>query len=118
MPSSRPTILDVAARAGVSKGLVSFVLNDRPGVAQETRERVLVAARELGWMPSVRARSLSVKRSFALGLVIDRDPEIVRGDPFFPAFIAGVEAELAPRSEEHTSELQSLAYLVCRLLLE
>src|SRR3989441_9760101 len=32
--------------------------------------------------------------------------------------IAGISRVLAPRSEEHTSELQSLAYLVCRLLLE
>jgi DNA-binding LacI/PurR family transcriptional regulator len=97
--TSRPTITDVAARAGVSKGLVSFVLNDRPGASPETRERVMQAAQELGWKPSVRARSLSVARSFALGLVIDRDPDIVRGDPFFPAFIAGVEMELAPAGQ-------------------
>ena len=55
----RPTIADVARRAGVSKGLVSFALNDRPGVAPETRERILEAARELGWRPSLRARSLA-----------------------------------------------------------
>ena len=40
----RPTISDVAAHAGVSKGLVSFALNDRPGVSAETRERILAAA--------------------------------------------------------------------------
>lgn len=96
MAGSRPTISDVASRAGVSKGLVSFALNDRPGVSPETRERILDAAKELGWLPSIRARSLSVAKSFALGLVIARDPAIIRGDPFFPAFIAGVEAELAP----------------------
>ncbi len=91
----RPTISDVAAKAGVSKGLVSFALNDRPGVAPETRERILSAARELGFSPSLRARSLSSARAYALGLVIARDPDILRGDPFFPAFIAGVESELA-----------------------
>lgn len=44
----KPTISDVARRAGVSKGLVSFVFNDRPGVATATRERILAAAEELG----------------------------------------------------------------------
>ena len=51
----RPTILDVARRAGVSKGAVSFALNGRPGLAPATRDRILVAARELDWQPSSRA---------------------------------------------------------------
>ncbi|HWM17138.1 MAG TPA: LacI family DNA-binding transcriptional regulator [Microbacterium sp.] len=91
----RPTIADVALRAGVSKGLVSFALNDRPGVNVATREKILRTAAELGWSPDMRARSLSTNRSFALGLVLQRDIEIVAGDPFFPAFIAGVERELS-----------------------
>jgi len=96
MVKQRPTIADVAREAGVSKGLVSFALNDRPGVAPSTRDRILKVADEIGWIPSVRARSLSTDRSFALGLVIARDPQILSGDPFFPAFIAGVESALAP----------------------
>ena len=91
----RPTISDVAAHAGVSKGLVSFALNDRPGVSADTRGRILAAAEELGWRPSVRARSLSVDRSFALGLVIGRSTEVIAADPFFHAFIAGVESEFS-----------------------
>ncbi len=91
----RPTIADVAERAGVSKGLVSFALNDRPGVNVATRERILTIAAEMGWSPDLRARSLSTNRSFALGLVLQRDTAIVAGDPFFPAFIAGVERELS-----------------------
>src|SRR3546814_9396714 len=98
----RATIADVARRAGVSKGLVSFALNDRPGVAPDTRRRILEAAEALGWSPSVRARALSVGRAFACGLVIGRSPDVIAADPFFPSFIAGLE-----RSEEHTSELQS-----------
>ena len=95
----RPTIADVAQRAGVSKGLVSFALNDRPGVNVATRERILAVAAEMGWSPDLRARSLSTNRSFALGLVLRRDIEIVAGDPFFPAFIAGVERELSPAGQ-------------------
>jgi len=92
----RVTITDVARRAGVSKGLVSFALNDRAGVSPETRARILQAARDLGWTPSLRARSLSTHRSFALGLVIVRNPDVIGADPFFPSFIAGVDSVLAP----------------------
>lgn len=93
----RPTISDVASRAGVSKGLVSFVFNDRPGVAAPTRERIIDAARDLGWRPHPGARSLTVHRSFALGLVVRRDLEVLAADPFFPAFMAGAESVLAAR---------------------
>ncbi|QYF74684.1 LacI family DNA-binding transcriptional regulator [Cryobacterium sp. PAMC25264] len=94
--AAKVTIADVARQAGVSKGLVSFALNDRPGVSAETRARILSVAGRLGWTPSLRARSLSSQRSFALGLVIARDPEVLGSDPFFTSFIAGVETILAP----------------------
>lgn len=91
----RPTIADVARRAGVSKGLVSFALNGRAGVAAETRERILAVAADMGFSPSLRARSLSVGRAFACGLVIGRSPDVIAADPFFPSFIAGVEDEFS-----------------------
>ncbi len=97
VPTRRPTIADVASRAGVSKGLVSFVFNDRPGVAAPTRVRIMDAARDLGWRPHVGARSLAAHRSFALGLVVRRDLEVLAADPFFPAFMAGAESVLAAR---------------------
>ena len=85
----RVTIVDVARLAGVSKGAVSLALNDRPGVSDPTRNRIRAAAAQLGWQPSQRARSLSVSRAFALGLVIARPPDLLGADPFFPPFIAG-----------------------------
>ncbi|GAB2600131.1 LacI family transcriptional regulator [Paractinoplanes abujensis] len=97
--SERPTIVDVARAAGVSKGTVSFALNGRPGVAEETRQRILDAARDLGWTPSHQARALSVSRAFAVGLVLAREPELLGADPFFPAFIAGVERTLSDRGQ-------------------
>ncbi|SNY49893.1 LacI family DNA-binding transcriptional regulator [Paractinoplanes atraurantiacus] len=96
---TRPTIRDVAAAAGVSKGTVSFVLNGRPGVAEDTKRRILDAARELGWTPSHQARALSTSRAFAVGLVLAREPELLGADPFFPAFIAGVERTLSDRGQ-------------------
>ncbi|MEW2386452.1 LacI family DNA-binding transcriptional regulator [Micromonospora sp. NPDC047707] len=95
----RPTITDVARAAGVSKGAVSFALNGRPGVAEETRQRILAAATVLGWTPSHRARALSTSRAFAVGLVLARPPELLGADPFFPAFIAGVERVLVERNQ-------------------
>jgi DNA-binding LacI/PurR family transcriptional regulator len=95
MDERRPTIADVARRAGVSKGLVSFALNDKPGVAAETRERILDVARTMGWTPNLRARSLSVGRAFACGLVIGRTPDVIAADPFFPSLIAGLEDEFS-----------------------
>jgi len=97
--AQRFTIADVARLAGVSKGTVSFALNGRGGVAAETRERILAAARELGWQPNHRARSLSVSRAFAVGLVVARPAELLGADPFFPAFIAGVETVLSPAGQ-------------------
>ncbi|MFC3687606.1 LacI family DNA-binding transcriptional regulator [Aquipuribacter hungaricus] len=107
MAAPRVTITDVARHAGVSKTLVSFALNDRPGVSPESRRRILAAAAELGWRPSHRARSLSVSRAFALGLVVARPAELLGADPFFLAFIAGVETVLS----EHD---QALVLLVVR----
>ena len=97
MATSRPTIIDVARVAGVSKGAVSFALNGKPGVAPDTRERILAVARDLGWTPSVRGRALSVSRALAVGLVIARPPETLGADPFFSAFIAGIETVLSVR---------------------
>lgn len=87
----RPTIADVARHAGVSKGLVSYALNDRPGVSSDSRKRILEAASDLGWTPNLRARSLSTGRSFACGVVIGRSTDVIAADPFFHALIAGLE---------------------------
>jgi DNA-binding LacI/PurR family transcriptional regulator len=64
-----PRIRDVAARAGVGVGTVSRVLNDSPGVAQATRERVRAVMDELGYQPSTTARNLSLGRTQTLGVI-------------------------------------------------
>jgi LacI family transcriptional regulator len=63
------TIRDVAAAAGVSHQTVSRVLNNRPDVAQETRQHVLRIIQELDYQPSAIARSLTQQRSHTLGVV-------------------------------------------------
>ncbi|MBQ0867117.1 LacI family DNA-binding transcriptional regulator [Streptomyces smyrnaeus] len=60
---------DVAAKAGVSRALVSIVFRNQPGAGQETRERVLRVADELGYRPDSAARLLARGRSRALGVM-------------------------------------------------
>jgi LacI family repressor for deo operon, udp, cdd, tsx, nupC, and nupG len=91
----RPTIADVAARAGVSSAAVSFAMNGRPGVAEATRRRILDVAQELGWRPSAHARALTEARARAIGLLLARPTEQLEVDPFFVRFLAGVERTLA-----------------------
>src|SRR5215213_6105826 len=94
-PRRRPTIADVARRAGVSAAAVSFAVNDRPGVSPETRQRILEAARELGWRPSASARALTEARTRAIGLVLVRDSAQLELDAFFVRFLSGVQRALA-----------------------
>ena len=97
MRASRPTIADVAERAGVSTAAVSFAVNGRPGVGEGTRTRILRAAEELGWRPSGSARALTHAHTGAVGLVIARDADDLEVDDFFVRFLAGVERTLSAR---------------------
>ena len=105
--SSRPTIDDVAQRVGVSRAAVSFAVNGRPGVGEETRARILRAAEELDWRPSGPARALTHARAGAIGLVLMRESEHLELDDFFVRFLAGVERTLAAR--DYALLLQVLA---------
>jgi len=94
----RPTIGDIAARAGVTKGAVSYALNGRPGVSEATRGRILEIAAELGWQPSSAARALSDGRADVLGLVVDRPARTLGLEPYFMRLISGIESTLAGES--------------------
>lgn len=71
MTASRPTIYDVAQRAGVSKSLVSLVLRGSPKVSPERRRAVEEAIRALDYRPSRAATALAGVRTRNIGLVID-----------------------------------------------
>jgi LacI family transcriptional regulator len=91
--SSRPTLAQVAELAGVSLKTASRAMNGEYGVAPATAEKVVAAARSLGFRPNLLARSLASGRpSAAVGLVI---PNVA--DPFFGELVGGVERELASR---------------------
>ncbi len=95
--SRRPTIAEIASRSGVSSGAVSYALNGRPGVSDETRARIVAIAAEVGWVPSNAARALRGGGASTVGLVITREPSDLGVEPFFMAFIAGIEQVLSER---------------------
>ncbi len=93
----RPTITDIAQRAGVSKGSVSYALNGHPGVSELTRKRILAIAEEIGWHPNRAARALSASRAGACGLALARPARTLAYEPFFSKLLSGIEAELSAR---------------------
>ena len=97
-PVKRPTIADIARRAGVSKGAVSYALNGQPGVSEATRQRIIAIAEEIGFNPNSAARALSGAAAQAVGLALCRPARILGIEPFFMELISGVEAELSARS--------------------
>lgn len=93
----RVTIDDVARDAGVSRSTVSKVFNHRPGIPQQTADRVRNAADNLGWFPSSSAAALASATTRTIGMVFSRDPDLLIIDPHFAVLIAGAESVLAPR---------------------
>ena len=84
-----PTMADIAAHLGVSRALVSIVLRDMPGASDETRQRVMQAAKELGYRPHIGARTLRQYRSREIGVAFAPahagEPDIV--EAIYPATI-------------------------------
>lgn len=94
-PRKRVTITDIARQAGVSRGAVSFALNGRPGVSEQTRSRIMAIADEHGWQPDRAARALGGARLDVIGLVVERPATSLGAEAFFTDLIAGIQSGLA-----------------------
>lgn len=65
------TIKEIAKMAGVSVTAVSFVLNEKPGVSEETRKKVQAIIEETGFKPSLNSKRLVLNRSFNISLIVN-----------------------------------------------
>ncbi|HEX7352445.1 LacI family DNA-binding transcriptional regulator [Brachybacterium sp.] len=113
-PGRRPTIIDVAERAGVSRQTVSRAMNDMSGISAATRDRVLRAAQELSYRPSRFGRGLVEQGPITLGLVVmdltnayygELGTAVVRACAPYGWNVVLVEAENAPDPENAAAEL-------------
>ena len=80
------TIKDIAKLVHVSHSTVSRALHGSPLIAESTAERIRQTAAEIGYLPSVPARSLKTKRSQALGVIVSNID-----DPYFSEILQGIE---------------------------
>ncbi|MGV9867643.1 LacI family DNA-binding transcriptional regulator [Rhodococcus koreensis] len=96
-PQQRPTIRDVASRAGVSKSLVSLVIRGQGYVSDEKRAAVEKAIGELGYETNAAARSLRDKRSRAVGVLLND-----MRNPWFVELLDGLQSTL------HTAGMHAL----------
>lgn len=109
------TMKRIAGELGVSITTVSKVLNNREDIGDETRARVLAKVEELGYQPNAVARSLTLRRTHTLGVVI---PDLMHS--FFVEIVAGLESVASRRgygillcssSEDPEKERQELEML-------
>jgi LacI family transcriptional regulator len=90
--SGAVTLADIARRAGVAPITASRALRSNAVVAQATRERVLAAAAELGYVPNLLARGLVQNRTATVGVVV-----LELSNPFFVPMLSAVESIAAKR---------------------
>ena len=107
----RPTLHDVAARAGVSKSLASLALQGSPKVAEASRAAILTAADELGYRPNRTASNLVTQRTYTIGVhildlhnpvfaeILDGVQEAVRDHDYSTLLVTGNADARAERTE-------------------
>jgi len=92
------TLAKVAKHAGVSIATVSKVLSNTPYFTEETRQKVMLAVDELGYMPHLGARALSKGKTHIIGVIFPYVYDTVFTDPLVQHILEGVEAECSKRA--------------------
>jgi DNA-binding LacI/PurR family transcriptional regulator len=90
----RPTLDEVASRAGFSRSVASRVINNARNVSPDARDAVQKAIRELGYVPNPAARALATSQAGTVLLAVSHDDPGLFADPFFAHVIVGINAAL------------------------
>jgi len=92
LSAKRVTSQDVADLAGVSRTTVSLVLNDVQDIkiSPATKQKVVEAAQELGYVPDAAAQALASRRAQIVGLILTRQPHQIASDAFIPQILDGL----------------------------
>lgn len=96
--AGRPTLEEVAARAGVGRGTVSRVVNGSAQVSPKARKMVQDAIDELGYVPNRAARALVTQRTDSIALVVFESGERFFAEPFFGRIVQSVSSVLVARN--------------------
>lgn len=92
---SRINLKDIAKELGISQTAVSFAINDKPGVSQETKRRVREVATRMGWSPAYAAQALGTSRTMTVGFAPARSMDAFQTENFMLHFMAGIHASLS-----------------------
>lgn len=88
---------EIAKIAGVSKTTVSRVMNKRPDVNPETRDKILKVIEEYNFKPNAMAKAISLRRSHTIGMIIPYDAEYIFSNPYYVEVMRGVYTEADKR---------------------
>lgn len=91
----RVGLKDIADELGISQTAVSFAINDRPGVSEETKRRVKEAASKLGWSPVYAAQALGSSKTMTVGFAPARSSNGLRDEGFMLHFMTGLHESLS-----------------------
>jgi DNA-binding LacI/PurR family transcriptional regulator len=92
------TIKDIAALAKVSKGTVSRVINEGPGVGKQTRQRILKLIEELNYQPNAAAQGLAARRTYNIGVIIPHTGNYSMASTFWPVLLTAVTERAAAKN--------------------
>ena len=84
------TLHDVAKLAGVSPSTVSRVVSNNPRISKATKMKVEKCMEQLGYYPNANARSLAIKKTDAVGIIIPTTSDDYFSNPFFPETLRGI----------------------------
>ena len=87
---SKLTLEKIAKLSGVSRSMISRVINDYPNVKPKVRERILKVVAETGYHPDPAARLLAGRRTGIIGLVVPLAVHLLFTDPFIPRLLHGI----------------------------